>query len=349
MYCRWCGEFLPGSRPLFHDCGSKERPAAFCRGCGTRLKEDSSFCFSCATPVGELPRPAVNAMQPTTSSDESDHEGLRPPAPVGSFNVSTLAPASAPSGAPHQRFVPQHGTSYFAIASLVISMFWLYSLFSPFGVFLSWDEIVLALIAVTFGVVALVNIKRAAWPLAGRSLAVAGILIGTWGFIGAVHNQIKLNDEINAIKQLIPPPPVTVPMGTTKTLTHSYGLRSITVESMTYPVQYTAAYPPQGWKWAAFKVRVCAGKSGSKLSSGDFLFETYNKQFRLEPTDIDGNIANTPLTFFRLHADQCVSGYIASGFTSLMPFFGGRFGVAPTDPTDRTLFAAFTFWRIPQR
>jgi hypothetical protein len=29
-HCVWCGESLPGSRALFHYCGSKDRPVTNC-------------------------------------------------------------------------------------------------------------------------------------------------------------------------------------------------------------------------------------------------------------------------------------------------------------------------------
>jgi hypothetical protein len=49
-HCIWCGEVLPGNRALFHNCGSKDRPAAFCRNCGDALVDGSSSCANCGTP-----------------------------------------------------------------------------------------------------------------------------------------------------------------------------------------------------------------------------------------------------------------------------------------------------------
>jgi hypothetical protein len=48
-HCRWCGEGLPGSRITFHNCGPKDRPAAFCTKCGTALVAGSPTCPSCGS------------------------------------------------------------------------------------------------------------------------------------------------------------------------------------------------------------------------------------------------------------------------------------------------------------
>jgi hypothetical protein len=47
-YCVLCGDPLPGSRALFHDCGAKDRPAMFCVNCGSALPEAGVACSSCA-------------------------------------------------------------------------------------------------------------------------------------------------------------------------------------------------------------------------------------------------------------------------------------------------------------
>lgn len=47
-HCVWCGEPLPGSRALFHDCGDKDAPPVFCVNCGTALSDDNENCLQCA-------------------------------------------------------------------------------------------------------------------------------------------------------------------------------------------------------------------------------------------------------------------------------------------------------------
>ena len=48
-HCVWCGESLPGSRALFHDCGSKDRPATNCAVCGAALPSEGAACLACAS------------------------------------------------------------------------------------------------------------------------------------------------------------------------------------------------------------------------------------------------------------------------------------------------------------
>jgi hypothetical protein len=48
QFCPWCAEPLPGNRALFHDCGAKDRPEAFCKNCGKALPTGSSVCNECA-------------------------------------------------------------------------------------------------------------------------------------------------------------------------------------------------------------------------------------------------------------------------------------------------------------
>jgi hypothetical protein len=47
QFCAWCGESLPGNRALFHDCGPKDRPEAFCKNCGTAMSAGASSCSAC--------------------------------------------------------------------------------------------------------------------------------------------------------------------------------------------------------------------------------------------------------------------------------------------------------------
>jgi hypothetical protein len=47
--CVWCGESLPGSRALFHECGPTDRPPAYCAQCGNGLAA-SGQCATCDAP-----------------------------------------------------------------------------------------------------------------------------------------------------------------------------------------------------------------------------------------------------------------------------------------------------------
>ncbi|HWD96156.1 MAG TPA: hypothetical protein VG246_07045 [Acidimicrobiales bacterium] len=48
-HCVWCGEALPGSRALFHECGSKDRPATNCAACGALLPNEGAACTACSS------------------------------------------------------------------------------------------------------------------------------------------------------------------------------------------------------------------------------------------------------------------------------------------------------------
>jgi hypothetical protein len=48
-HCAWCGESLPGSRALFHDCGPKDRPVSNCVTCGASLPADGAACLACTS------------------------------------------------------------------------------------------------------------------------------------------------------------------------------------------------------------------------------------------------------------------------------------------------------------
>ncbi len=48
-HCVWCGEALPGSRALFHDCGSSDRSATNCATCGGALSGEGAACAACSS------------------------------------------------------------------------------------------------------------------------------------------------------------------------------------------------------------------------------------------------------------------------------------------------------------
>jgi hypothetical protein len=54
IYCSWCGKERAMDAHAIHYCGTKDRPALFCRNCGTPFQAAASNCASCGTPVTEL-------------------------------------------------------------------------------------------------------------------------------------------------------------------------------------------------------------------------------------------------------------------------------------------------------
>lgn len=79
--------------------------------------------------------------------------------------------------APPYPYQPHHGAFYqrrtngLAIASLVLGIVWLWWLGS--------------LLAMIFGIVALHQIEQSGGTLQGRGLAIAGVVLGWVGFVGA--------------------------------------------------------------------------------------------------------------------------------------------------------------------
>jgi hypothetical protein len=54
IYCSWCGNQRARNAQAIHHCGSMERPAAFCMGCGTPLEGGAPSCASCGTAATQL-------------------------------------------------------------------------------------------------------------------------------------------------------------------------------------------------------------------------------------------------------------------------------------------------------
>jgi hypothetical protein len=55
IYCSWCGKGRAVNAQAIHHCGSMDRPAAFCMGCGAPL-DGASSCVSCGTPSSKVSR-----------------------------------------------------------------------------------------------------------------------------------------------------------------------------------------------------------------------------------------------------------------------------------------------------
>jgi hypothetical protein len=70
MFCQWCGKARDPDSIAIHHCGSKDRPAAFCIGCGAALTAGNVDCASCGTPAGHAPVRVATVAATSPSSDE---------------------------------------------------------------------------------------------------------------------------------------------------------------------------------------------------------------------------------------------------------------------------------------
>jgi len=210
----------------------------------------------------------------------TDHPGyvLAPPDPVYA-NIQYSS---------YYRGPPLRPTNALAIASLILSIVWFFGLGS--------------VLALTFALVALSKITASNGAQRGRSLAVAGLVIGICGLIGAVPFYLILNGHLSADNRLhdhlptsrppaatipattTPPastigPPVTLPaaartqstvnaLGVTLNVTDPSGedFTKVLVLDVAYPVSIGVG------SFAVASVGVCAGPGGSQTAPSSYGF-----------------------------------------------------------------------------
>ncbi len=196
----------------------------------------------------------------------------------------------------HYRGPMPRSTNALAIASLILSVLWLFGLGS--------------VLAVIFALVALSTIRASHGQQAGMGLAFAGLIIGICGLIGAVGFFAILNTSASDVKQLsnrIPatkprpvtrpavtappvttapvtqpgvttPPPVTLPAATTPNAVNQLGatlnVRGPPGAGLTKVLVLDVAYPvPLGVGSVAItSVGVCAGTGGSQTVASSYAF-----------------------------------------------------------------------------
>ncbi|HEY8081879.1 MAG TPA: hypothetical protein VIE15_07280, partial [Acidimicrobiales bacterium] len=90
MFCQWCGKERPVDALAVHHCGAKERPPAYCIGCGHTFEAGATECTACGTPVGQMPKAPVVVQAPETA----DATTTAVPAAAGS-PVAAAAPTPA--------------------------------------------------------------------------------------------------------------------------------------------------------------------------------------------------------------------------------------------------------------
>jgi hypothetical protein len=161
--------------------------------------------------------------------------------------VRLPGPYRPPGDAPPSWAAPT--TCGLAIASLVLGIVWL----GGIG----------ALLAVVFGFLALRQIGRSQGRLSGKGLAIAGLVLGGVGIVGAVGFAFLIADVTHGIEKAFTPTQLRLGQSATYSPDDG-GLTSITVESLQVPYQGASSLDQPGADemFAVAAVSECAGPDG---------------------------------------------------------------------------------------
>ena len=194
-------------------------------------------------------------------------------APPGYAPPGYAPPGYAPPGYPPPAGYAPPGarrTNPLAVAAVVLSLAWLGGLGS--------------LLAVIFAIAATSQIRRSRGAETGEGLAVAGLVLGIIGLIGAVvvwllvaTVETSVHVGFQGLPAGLTPRTVTVAAGQPIAIPDPdavAGITRVTVFSMNHPVSPTAPYPiaRPGKELAAADIEVCAGTSGSQHGVPVFAF-----------------------------------------------------------------------------
>jgi hypothetical protein len=147
---------------------------------------------------------------------------------------------------------PAPKTNGLAIASLVLSLLWLGGLGS--------------ILAVIFGISSRNSIKKSQGRETGDGLALAGLIIGIVGVLGAVLFYGVVVAATHTLNTLTTPQVVVLGHPLDVSGSDATGIRTVTVYSVSYPVNDASGQPDAtaGEEYAAADVQVCATTSGSQ-------------------------------------------------------------------------------------
>jgi hypothetical protein len=174
-----------------------------------------------------------------------------------------------------------------------------------------------SLLAVAFALRARQRIRRSAGAERGEGLAVAGLVLGVLGLLGAVLfwlSVVAIGAGVHRALVELTPKTITVRAGQPVTIDPSAvddGITGVTVFSVQQPVSPPSSFdqPEPGKELAAADIRVCAGSAGSHGPS-DVLFQlvfadgtTTSPTFMLDHQPDLGSIK-------ALGADQCARGFV---------------------------------------
>ncbi len=195
----------------------------------------------------------------------ANYRAPAPPPPAPPFPGDARLYPQTPSYVPSVAAPPK--TNGLAIASFVLSLVWFAGLGSIF--------------AIIFSLVARKNIKESRGSQTGDGLAIAGLVIGIVGILGAAlffvaiaavdHGVNQLNQQIQSSEV-----PTYASMGAKVAVgdPENTGIDAVTVESLTMPVTpgSNVLAPSSDKEYAVAKVEVCADRNGSQNGPDDFDF-----------------------------------------------------------------------------
>ncbi len=207
-----------------------------------------------ATAPGAVPHPgtmpATGTLPPTTppaATGSGPSTGTLPPTayppsggypPPGGYPPAAHPPGAYPQGA-GASYMGRPKTSGLAIAAFVLSLLWIFG----FG----------SLLAVIFGIIALVSISRSHGTRRGRGWAIAGLVIGAIGLVAIIAASLFVNSAINV---------TSYPYGQTVSTNDGItGFTSVTVYSVTTGLHGTNTSGLPG-TFDAADVQVCVGPAG---------------------------------------------------------------------------------------
>jgi hypothetical protein len=146
-----------------------------------------------------------------------------------------------------------------AVVSLVLSLLWLAGLGS--------------ILAVIFGLVARHQLRTSKAAEEGEGIALAGVIIGAFGILGAVLTAALLIQLDKHVIEAFSPQTNVLQMGQAASLQWidaASGVRKVTIYSFESPVTSANAPKLKGGKvYAVADVQVCAGATGA--SASDFM------------------------------------------------------------------------------
>jgi hypothetical protein len=259
-----------------------------------------------AAPTGGTPGPSTGTLPPSAPPGAP---GQPPPAyPPGAYPASASPPGSYPPGAyppgayppgaypPGTPYTSRPKTNGLAIAGFVLSILWLFGLGS--------------LLAVIFGIVALVAISRANGAQRGRGWAIAGLVIGAVGLVLTVVLGVVISRAVEA---------TDYPFGTTvATDQGTTGFTSITVYGIATGLSGTSSSGDQSGTYAAADIRVCVGSAGMPAVDEHLVFFLLRIRGGGLVTAQPQVTTHSPNLWFpgvRWPPNQCQRGYLSFAVT----------------------------------